>query len=839
MRQGAHEKKPIALMPPSVAKGFGRNDVMVTEATMQRPTCSPPIFGTIPMSMRAERRWCCWRYEWKSKENKWAKVPIDKIGKWMKWSSQDNWLTFDEAVAAYRRHKTSGIGFFLGDGWAGIDFDDHFDPITKLPDAFAKSVLSRLNSRSDISPSGEGVKVIVRATIPRGHIDHEAGIEIYGQGRFFTVTGHRLNDYPADVADRQNELTALLGELSPQPEKKPKPKTTSQTGGQSDRDTAIAATQVLNDARCDGYADWLKVGQALHSIDSSLLGEWDSWSQRSNKYVPGACESKWTSFNGDGGVGIGSLCLWADQDSPGWREQYRANGATHKKTTRKTTTTDNDSADNTPNEAPDDPHRLARLFIEQRGTSPTGDITLRFWRDEWSIWDGAAYRVTPPGELKAELAATIKQEFDRLNLEELKRPREDDEKPPTVRKVTTGLLANAMTALSSVCILSATIRQPSWLTEEELFPASEVLATQTGLIHIPSLVAGKPSTLPPTPQFFSAGCVDYGFDAEAECPMWQAFLQSLWPDDLQSVEALQEWFGYLLLPDTRQHKLLTLIGPPRSGKGTIARVLKGVIGERSLASPTLSSLAGPFGLWPLNGKTVALIPEARLGRNADAIAVVERLLSISGEDPQDVHRKNLPTITGVKLATRFVLMTNELPNLRDSSGAFSNRVVLLRTTQSWLGKEDTKLGSRLQHELPGILNWSIEGWQRLQERGHFLQPDSGRELLADLTDLASPVSQFIRERCAVGPEFSCDIDDLFASWRNWCEEHGREHAGTQQTFGRDLRAKLPGLAVTQPRTDSGGRIRSYNGIGLRSGTPWHAVHTYARDAQESDVTSCS
>ena len=125
--------------------------------------------------------------------------------------------------------------------------------------------------------------------------------------------------------------------------------------------------------------------------------------------------------------------------------------------------------------------------------------------------------------------------------------------------------------------------------------------------------------------------------------MWQAFLQSLWPDDLQSVESLQEWFGYLLLPDTRQHKLLILIGPPRSGKGTIARVLKGVIGERSLASPTLSSLAGPFGLWPLNGKTVALIPEARLGRNADAIAVVERLLSISGEDPQDVHRKNLPT----------------------------------------------------------------------------------------------------------------------------------------------------------------------------------------------------
>lgn len=492
-----------------------------------------------------------------------------------------------------------------------------------------------------------------------------------------------------------------------------------------------------------------------------------------------------------------------------------------------------------PNEAPGDPHRLARLFLEQRGTSPAGELVLRFWFDEWWLWSGTAYRVVPATELRADLAAIVKQEFDRLNLQELQQPREDDEKPPTVRMVTIGLLANTMTALSSMCILPSTITQPSWLTEEELFSAAEVIATQTALIHIPSLVAAKPSTLQPTPQFFSAGCVDYGFDAEAECPTWQAFLKSLWPDDPQTIESLQDWFGYLSLPDVRQHKILILVGPPRSGKGVIGRTLKGVIGERSLASPTLSSLAGPFGLWPLNGKTVALIPEARLGRNADAVSVVERLLSISGEDPQDIHRKNLPTITGVKLATRFILMTNELPNLRDSSGAFSNRIILLRTTQSWLGKEDKQLDARLQRELPGILNWAIEGWQRLQERGHFRQPDTGRELLAELADLTSPVSQFIRERCAVGPEFSCDIDDLFASWRNWCEEHGREHAGTQQTFGRDLRSKLPGLAVTQPRTDSGGRIRSYNGIGLRSGTPWHAIQTYARDAQESDVTSCS
>jgi putative DNA primase/helicase len=397
---------------------------------------------------------------------------------------------------------------------------------------------------------------------------------------------------------------------------------------------------------------------------------------------------------------------------------------------------------------------------------------------------------------------------------EQKQPRKDGDQIPTVRKVTASLLTNTTNALTSLRILGSSVAQPGWLNDDEPFPADEVIATVSGLIHIPSFVAGEPSTLAPTPQFFSPNVMSYKFDAGAECPNWTSFLKSLWPDDRQSIECLQEWFGYLLLPDTRQHKLLLLIGPPRSGKGTIGRTLKSLIGERNLASPTLSSLTGNFGLWPLLGKTVALIPEARIGRNADAIAIVERLLSISGEDPQDVHRKNLPTLCGIKLSARFVLMTNELPSLRDSSGAFVNRVVLLRTTQSWLAKEDKQLDSRLQSEMPGILNWAINGWQRLQERGQFLQPDSGTELVSDLNDLSSPVSQFVRDMCMVGPEFETSISELFAAWKVWCDEHGREQPGTRETFGKNLRAKLPGLSVKNRRTPEG-RERAYNGIGLR------------------------
>ncbi len=195
---------------------------------------------------------------------------------------------------------------------------------------------------------------------------------------------------------------------------------------------------------------------------------------------------------------------------------------------------------------------------------------------------------------------------------------------------------------------------------------------------------------------------------------------------------------------------------------------------------------------------------------------MERILSISGEDPQDVHRKNLPTLTGSKLPVKFILMTNELPNMRDASGALTTRVIMLRMTRSLLGNEDRTLGQRLSNELPGILNWAIHGWTLLRERGHFEQPRSGQELMDDLRDIASPIGMFVQDRCWTGPEFQESMKNLFTQWRNGCDEHGRDHPGTEQSFGKDLRAAIPSISVVQKRLPDGTRPRLYNGIGLRN-----------------------
>jgi phage/plasmid-associated DNA primase len=138
---------------------------------------------------------------------------------------------------------------------------------------------------------------------------------------------------------------------------------------------------------------------------------------------------------------------------------------------------------------------------------------------------------------------------------------------------------------------------------------------------------------------------------------------------------------------------------------------------------------------------------------------------------------------------------------------------VLVLVQSFFGRDDPALTGRLVTELPGILNWSLHGYRRLRERGHFIQPASAREAVEDLEMLASPTKAFIKDRCRMGPGQSVSVELIFQTWCMWCDSIGRREHGTIQTFGRDLKAVIPSLRMTRPR-DGEVRYRVYEGIGL-------------------------
>ncbi len=466
-------------------------------------------------------------------------------------------------------------------------------------------------------------------------------------------------------------------------------------------------------------------------------------------------------------------------------------------------------------ESVDDPHRLARTLIERRFMQD-GFPSLHCWRSEWYRWDGSRYVILDVAELRALVTRHVKREFDRAS--EARSADPDAKAPgeiPQTRKVTRAIVTNVIQALESITHLPGTVTQPSYLGNDPApFDVQSVFATRSGLLELSATARVEPAVFPLTPRYFSCRLVNYGFDLTATCPEWLDFLASIWPNDQASISMLQEFIGYCLTDDTAQQKFLLMIGPPRSGKGTIGRILVELIGREHVASPTLGSLAGPFGLWPLLRKSVALVPDARLSARSDAVPVVERLLSVVGEDAQDIDRKCLPPLTAVQMPLRFVLMSNEVPTFNDASAAIATRALILRMTNSFFGKEDRSLQKRLAYELPGILNWAIAGWQRLQNHGQFTQPESGLELLADLKRQASPISEFLEDYCEIGPEFSVSIPDLFNGWKRWCYAHGRDQTGTETTFGRNLRAAVAGLTDSRPRSGQN-RVRMYVGLRLK------------------------
>jgi putative DNA primase/helicase len=231
--------------------------------------------------------------------------------------------------------------------------------------------------------------------------------------------------------------------------------------------------------------------------------------------------------------------------------------------------------------------------------------------------------------------------------------------------------------------------------------------------------------------------------------------------------------------------MLLMIGPPRSGKSTIGRILTGLIGKDSVAGLQLSHLASSFGLEGLLGKPLAIIPYARFDAQKGP-TVAERLLSISGEDTIAIDRKNKPSVA-TRLPTLLMMLTNDPPKITDVSGALANRFIVLKMTESFLGKEKVGLEAELMEELPSILQWALNGWKRGHERGSLIQPRSAQGAFEDLLDGTSLIHAFIRECCVVDPDAKVAKQSLFDAWSRWCSDGGvSKYVGHPFSFGRLL-----------------------------------------------------
>lgn len=450
------------------------------------------------------------------------------------------------------------------------------------------------------------------------------------------------------------------------------------------------------------------------------------------------------------------------------------------------------------------PVRSAEMIIKNR-FSDSDCRTLQYCIDSFWRWNGFNYEEINEGEIRNIVYTFFKdaKEVDTSGNFKIFNP-----KKSTVDQI--------IDALKALCYQKYhPSNGPSWIDGRISPNPRQLIPFRNGLLCLTDWLFNlKTDLIPHTPSFLSGYALPFHFNQQCEEPSeWLNFLNAIWSDDPDSIQLIQEWIGYLLIQDTSIHKILLIVGPTRSGKGTIGRIIRELLGHENVVGPTLSGLAGEFGLEPLLNKSLALISDARLNSRGNNNVIIERLLSISGEDPLTINRKFKTPFT-IQLPTRIMLMSNELPEIKDASGALTNRYLVLTMKKSWLGKEDSLLYNRLKTELPYILTWALKGLKRLKQRGHFIQPISSAPTIEDLEAATSPVKAFVSERCTLTACGNIAVQDLYDAWRDWCMRSGISKPGSVQSLGKLLKAAFPELYVSRPQDDSG-RTRQYVGITLR------------------------
>lgn len=749
---------------------------------MEKPTTLPVLFENIPISLKKISRWVLWRYVevGEGSNRRWAKLPLQSSGTSASSTNPETWTDFLHAQEAYQSGRFDGVGFVFdgSDGIMGIDLDDCLD--SGVLTEQAEQIKDQIQGYCEISPSGTGIKIFTRAQLNVAHVDHDKGLEIYPRGRYFTVTGHTLG---GAVPDEEQDLQSLIPERQ-------RVHTGDAFADYSPPlegwDLARVETELLAhiDPDC-GYAGWLSVGMALqHQFagDIEALELWDRWSYADGNcpsYVQGECAQKWSTFGGTGGTTLRSIVFKVKKTK---EEEVVAKGekVLH-----------------------GGPLNHAKEFLESRFTCEEG-FTLTSYAGDMFQFKGTHYEDIEEATVRANLYEFLDKckKFDRKNNLVPFNPG-----PSTV----SGIL-DAVKAATHLPNTSNT-RPPVWLGGygNDRPDPSKLVSLKNGLFHTEQNLL-----IPHSLGFFTLNSLPFAYDPAAECPTWMRFLNDLWPDDQESIDCLQEMFGYILSGDSSQQKFFNIIGPRRSGKGTINKVLVSLLGQHNTVAPQLEELCDTFGLQPWIGKLLASFTDARAPeRNRGA--VVSQLLRIVGGDTVTVNRKNKESWSGY-LPTRIVIYSNEALQLTENSNALTGRMIVFKMSNSFYGKEDTQLADRLAKELPGIFNWSIAGQQRrmAREGQRFIQPATGRELLELMEELGNPIGSFVSDALEYDIDGIAQKDDVFACWRRWSTAKNIP-PGNDLTFKRRFLAATQDHRVVAERARVNGELCNiYRGVKLNA-----------------------
>lgn len=219
--------------------------------------------------------------------------------------------------------------------------------------------------------------------------------------------------------------------------------------------------------------------------------------------------------------------------------------------------------------------------------------------------------------------------------------------------------------------------------------------------------------LPHSPGYLSSIRIPFAFDPGALCLRFLQFIEEVTEGDGQLAAVLQEITGYVLTSETRAEKAFLLCGSGSNGKSVFAKVLQALVGEDNVSSVPLSRFSQPFGMQPIIGKTLNIASENEVGSRINT----ENLKSVVSGDKISVAVKYQNDVPYTPIC-KLVFLVNSLPETSDATYGFFRKILIVPFNHRFTDAEkDVDLFEKLRAEMPGILNWALEGLRRLKGNG--------------------------------------------------------------------------------------------------------------------------
>lgn len=322
--------------------------------------------------------------------------------------------------------------------------------------------------------------------------------------------------------------------------------------------------------------------------------------------------------------------------------------------------------------------------------------------------------------------------------------------------------------------------------------------------------------LPHNPKYHFLTKIPVNYDPQAECPRFKTFIQEICQhtrkrrEDIENT--LQEYLGYTLYRSYPFKRYLVLDGSGDNGKTVLMNIVESLIGDENNAGVPLQDLnERTFALSKLYGK-LANISDDLPNKALKYSGVIKQ---ITGNSPLWADIKNH------KDGIRFINYAkpwnacNQLPETRDITDAFFSRMLQITLLNKYVKdsdnelidnetvfKADKKLLPKLEQELPGILNFALEGLHRLLNQEKFSFQRSTEEIRTEYIKKTNPVHAFLEDECArTNEDWGILKDDLYNEVLDYCERNGYDKPTSQHQVTTKVNSEAGHIQLKQKTVD--------------------------------------